>query len=280
MGRTESGTHRGTARARGWRGGAVVVAVLLGTVACSPAADPNAGSSQAASSGEAVTIYLTRHGETMLNELDRVQGWSDSPLTDSGEADAEDLGKGLREENIDFAAAYSADTLRQYETADRALEAADIDLDITRDERLREMAFGPFEGAKNRTMWDKIARDKGYQDQKALDQHMDEVGFLNAVDSIPTVAGKTDLPVETCDQVGDRALDALRDIADDRRDGEGENVLVVSSGITILCLLDQLDADLKGIDGIDNAAVTELRHENGDWTVGKINDTSYVDAGA
>lgn len=115
---------------------------------------------------------------------------------------------------------------------------------------------GPFEGAKNQTMWDKIARDRGYENQKALEQHMDEVGFLNAVDSIPTVAGTTDLPVETCGQVGDRALGALRDIAGDQRNDSGDNVLLVSSGITILCLLDRLDADLEGVHGIDNAAVT------------------------
>ena len=30
----------------------------------------------------AVTFYIVRHGETLLNSLNRAQGWSDSPLTD------------------------------------------------------------------------------------------------------------------------------------------------------------------------------------------------------
>ena len=29
-------------------------------------------------------LYLMRHGQTLFNELKRMQGWSDSPLTDLG----------------------------------------------------------------------------------------------------------------------------------------------------------------------------------------------------
>lgn len=259
---------------------AIVAAVGLSLVACSPSSDSRESDSQPTSTGGTVTIYLTRHGETMLNELDRVQGWSDSPLTDSGIEDAEDLGNGLREENINFGAAYSADTLRQYETASRALETADLELDIVRDERLREMAFGPYEGAKNKTMWDEIAQDQGYEDQEALDDDMDNVGFLNAVESIPTVAGNSDLTVESCTEVGDRALEALEDIATEQQTEGSSDVLVVSSGITIMCLLDELDADLTDVSGIDNAAVNELHYDDGVWAVETINDTSYVETGA
>lgn len=27
-------------------------------------------------------VYLIRHGETMFNQLNKVQGWADSPLDD------------------------------------------------------------------------------------------------------------------------------------------------------------------------------------------------------
>lgn len=36
-----------------------------------------------------VTLYLTRHGKTMLNTTGRMQGWCDSPLTEDGAAVAE-----------------------------------------------------------------------------------------------------------------------------------------------------------------------------------------------
>lgn len=33
-------------------------------------------------------LYLTRHGETLFNQLHRIQGASDSPLTEKGIAQA------------------------------------------------------------------------------------------------------------------------------------------------------------------------------------------------
>ena len=38
----------------------------------------NAGAKQ----DKPVTLWFVRHGKTLLNTLDRVQGWADSPLTD------------------------------------------------------------------------------------------------------------------------------------------------------------------------------------------------------
>ena len=32
----------------------------------------------------ATEVYLVRHGETMFNQLNKVQGWCDSPLTVKG----------------------------------------------------------------------------------------------------------------------------------------------------------------------------------------------------
>ena len=33
-------------------------------------------------------LYLMRHGETMFNEKKKIQGWTDSPLTELGKAQA------------------------------------------------------------------------------------------------------------------------------------------------------------------------------------------------
>ena len=38
-------------------------------------------------------IYLVRHGETEWNRTRRYQGWSDSPLTERGLAQAEGIGR-------------------------------------------------------------------------------------------------------------------------------------------------------------------------------------------
>lgn len=54
-----------------------------------------------------VTFYIARHGKTLFNTMDRVQGWSDTPLTEQGREVAEDLGRGLK--NSKFKSAYSSD---------------------------------------------------------------------------------------------------------------------------------------------------------------------------
>jgi probable phosphoglycerate mutase len=43
-----------------------------------------------------ITAYFVRHGQTMLNHYNKVQGWIDSPLTEKGRADAKRAGQQLK----------------------------------------------------------------------------------------------------------------------------------------------------------------------------------------
>lgn len=215
-----------------------------------------------------VTIYLTRHGKTWLNETGRMQGWSDSPLTESGVLDATHLGTGLAKAGVKFQSAYSADMLRHFQTASLALNALGYKGEAVRDERLREVSFGKFEGA---TQAEVFAAVKPYL------TGADPKSYLNA---IVKANGDSPLAAETYDQVGARAVAALNDIAA-AQGKKGGNVLVVSSGITIMAVLDTLGADTSSLTaGIENAAVSKLVYKNGTWTVVSMNDKSYVEAGA
>lgn len=256
----------------------VAAAAVVSLAACAPAQTP-ATEEDAASS--TVTIYLTRHGETMLNELDRAQGWADSPLVHSGEEDAVNLGEGLKEAGVDFELAYSADMVRHFDTAELALEAAGSSLLPERDDRLREIAFGRFEGAPNEEMWNFAAQQLGYADMGAMFADFGNFSFNDALDAIATGSDGTDLTAETSREVGERALASLEDIAEAGVKAGGGDILVVSSGITIMGVLGALGADLSGVtSGIDNAAVSKLVYEDGTWTVESVNDLSYVEAGA
>lgn len=88
------------------------------------------------------TLLLVRHGETDWNRDGRVQGHSDVPLNETGQAQAEALAEELRDEPV--GAIYSSDLCRALDTAEavavrvgRAVEALP---------GLREKHFGTWEG--------------------------------------------------------------------------------------------------------------------------------------
>lgn len=293
---------------RSFKAFVAMLGLMLGLVACGPAdsgsdeaggnvteiqTDADPGSNEAGEAGAAdeaegadsdaqaepkpVNIYLTRHTQTMLNALHRVQGWSDAPLTDKGVDQAAALGEGFAAEGIDFDRAYTADTSRQYETAAVALEAAGIDLEIVRDERIREIAFGAFEGDLNSNMMGLVAEKYGYDGEYDLYAHMGEVGFINATDAVADVAPDSDLTIETSDEVVERLLGAMEEIALDAQANGEEDVLIVSSMIAIMCVLGELGVDLNEIPELQNGAVNKIVYDNGEWTVESYNDGSYME---
>ena len=87
-------------------------------------------------------IILIRHGETAWNRERRMQGQTDTPLSDIGRAQAEALGQRMAKHK--FSALYSSDLSRAYETA--AAVARVSGREIRRDPALRERTFGIFEG--------------------------------------------------------------------------------------------------------------------------------------
>uniref|UniRef100_UPI0023F4E88D histidine phosphatase family protein n=1 Tax=Pantoea septica TaxID=472695 RepID=UPI0023F4E88D len=73
---------------------------------------------------EAVNIYLVRHGKTLFNTFDRVQGWADSPLTEEGLRVARFVGQGMK--GIKFDRFYVSDAGRHRETIAAILQQADV----------------------------------------------------------------------------------------------------------------------------------------------------------
>ena len=95
-----------------------------------------------------VNFYIVRHGQTLLNRLDRAQGWADSPLTDAGKQTAVELGYQLKE--IEFDAIYSSDMLRAVQTAELVARANQKpNIPIETDKRLREWCLGSMEAENN-----------------------------------------------------------------------------------------------------------------------------------
>ena len=89
-------------------------------------------------------LLLIRHGESVGNLEGRMQGQSDSPLTDRGRDQARALLARLQGEGWKPAVIYSSDLCRAAETAD--ILAAGLGAPITLEGRLREYDIGMLSG--------------------------------------------------------------------------------------------------------------------------------------
>ena len=91
-------------------------------------------------------LLLVRHGEVLSNREMRYVGSRDEPLADSGVKQAERLAAALAA--LPVQAVYSSPLERARETGRRIAEAREIPLRL--ETRLREQAFGEWEGLSRR----------------------------------------------------------------------------------------------------------------------------------
>lgn len=61
-------------------------------------------------------IYIVRHGQTYINRYNKMQGWCDTPLTETGIKGADEAGEALKDTPFDIA--LSSDLKRASDTCD------------------------------------------------------------------------------------------------------------------------------------------------------------------
>lgn len=88
-------------------------------------------------------LYLVRHGKTIWNAQNRLQGRTDIELNEEGIDAAKNLGKRL--EQVHFDQIFSSPLKRAFDTAKYI--RGDRQIPITLDDRLREISFGVYDGA-------------------------------------------------------------------------------------------------------------------------------------
>ncbi len=91
------------------------------------------------------TFYLIRHAETLGNVEEKLIGQSESPITDNGIIQAEDLAEKLKD--VRFVAAYSSDLSRSIRTAQ--IIAKPHKIEVNTSALVRELSFGKYEGWKS-----------------------------------------------------------------------------------------------------------------------------------
>ena len=229
---------------------------------------------------DAVVIYIARHGKTILNTMDRVQGWADAPLTPPGVEVAEFLGVGLKD--IPFKAAYSSDLGRARQTARIVLDAkGQKDMAIVEVPQIRETNFGSYEGEFNLKMWNDAALYLHYKSYKDMMAAMQENSAL-LKDMVDSFKALETLGIgESYDEVKVRGQKALREIAEKEAKNGGGNILVVGHGMSIGIFLSDLDSFGKKPEAshMGNAAVCKLIYKDGKFSLESFGDMSYVEKG-
>lgn len=89
-------------------------------------------------------IWLIRHGETDWNAAQRLQGWRDIPLNDTGKNQAKSVQHFLDQQRIAFDGVLSSDLQRAIQTAQIAF--AQHQYPIEQIPALRERNYGIYEG--------------------------------------------------------------------------------------------------------------------------------------
>lgn len=87
-----------------------------------------------------MNFYIFRHGQTDWNAQRRIQGHTDIPLNEEGRAQANDLGRRIK--NMGIEEVHSSDLKRALETA----MISHPNLNIIENQQLREAHFGEAEG--------------------------------------------------------------------------------------------------------------------------------------
>lgn len=196
-------------------------------------------------------LILVRHGETVWNLEQRVQGLSDIELSERGTEQAKILGRCLKDEAIERIV--SSPLKRAYQTARAIGRFHDVDIEIDKD--LRELDQGVFDGLTFREMRKRYA------------------SFLSkwAVDPGPLVIPGGESLVD----LQRRAWPAIERII-----AISKNTLVVSHNFTIAVILCNLQglrlASLRDVT-VDVASRTYVSVDGLRRTVFLFNDTSHLE---
>ncbi len=225
-----------------------------------------------------ITIYVVRHGKTVMNTLERVQGWCDSPLTKEGIDAARFLGYGFSD--ISFRTAYCSDLRRTRQTTQIILGAkGQEDIPVIELSGLREACFGSYEADFNHKMWRDAALYLHYRsmDEMVRAIFAKEIGYGDVLDAVKAL--DTMDMAEDFSQVEARTQESLKEIAENEiQQGEG-NILVVSHGMSILAMLLGLGGDKIFKKPMDNAEVCKVIYQDGKFTVETMADASYLQRG-
>lgn len=203
-----------------------------------------------------------RHGQTFLNRHNRIQGWIDSPLTTVGESEAYRSGLGLVD--FKFDEVITSDMLRTVKTAKIALRENNYQDAVNSSvmSEFREFFFGSLEGRDAMPVWAK-AFDYIGDNERTIER------TLNAFHAIDPAS-----EAENYEKFWGRIEEGLNRIID-RNQGKDANILIVTHALTIDCMMKTLFPAYKKEGLCENASLTKISHQDGEFKIHRYNDCSH-----
>jgi len=213
----------------------------------------------------AYQIYLVRHGRTWYNEYQKMQGWSDTPLTNDGVEVAQKAAESLK--NVNFAAALTSDMKRAVDTCRIITRRNRNDLVPQELSEYREQFYGFYEGRGIDESWFVIGKP---HHAKSFAQIVQNYGFDATMDFVKEADPLHD--AEDATEYWDRIERGFKKI--DQIAKDGDKILLVTHSITILGLAYRYKAgDFELNDVPANASLTMLERDNGVNRVTKYNQS-------
>jgi broad specificity phosphatase PhoE len=195
-------------------------------------------------------LILVRHGETLWNRENRIQGHTDVELSDYGRMQVEKLALSMVKDKID--AIYSSPLKRAYDTAQAIARFHRLDIKVEGD--LQELNHGDFESLTI---------------QELKESHGDFVRQWFEDPASVVMPNGESLP-----QVQKRVWEVIRMIVDNSK-----NTLVVSHGMaimTILCKVQGLSLSQGREMFVNMASKTVVEFEDKQGVVKLFNDISHM----
>ena len=202
-----------------------------------------------------MNLILIRHGETVWNKERRMQGHSDSPLSEKGLRQAQLLGKRMAQ--MKFDALYSSDSGRAHHTARCVAEATGHRIIV--EPRLRERNFGVLEGLTREEMEARYPDE--YARFKSRDPHFE----------MPRGESGT--------AFRRRAVDCMDEIVARH---PRQLVVVVTHGLVLdvfYRIAMGIAFEERRIHELVNAGLNRLRHDGGTWHIEAWGDGSHLEEG-
>jgi 2,3-bisphosphoglycerate-dependent phosphoglycerate mutase len=116
------------------------------------------------------TLVLLRHGESTWNLENRFTGWTDVPLTDTGEQEARTAAELLAAEGIEPTVAHTSVLVRAIATLNITLDACGRSwLPVRRSWRLNERHYGALQGLDKKEMAERYGAEQVFAWRRSYD---------------------------------------------------------------------------------------------------------------